>query len=91
MRWLPDWWWGNDFRDLPDIVNLAPDTDVYAASLSRQMMQHSRFKTGKIIADDAPITIADGLKVPLKENTWHFVSNLSLMCRPRASRRSSQQ
>ncbi|MEM7614958.1 MAG: pyridoxal-phosphate dependent enzyme, partial [Pseudomonadota bacterium] len=28
-----------------------------------------------IIADDAPVTIADGLKVPLKELTWHFVSN----------------
>ena len=27
-----------------------------------------------IIADDAPETIADGLKVPLKDLTWHFVS-----------------
>ena len=27
------------------------------------------------IADDAPVTIADGLKVPLKDLTWHFVSN----------------
>jgi len=26
-------------------------------------------------ADDAPKTIADGLLVPLKERTWHFVSN----------------
>ena len=33
------------------------------------------FKAGHIIADDAPETIADGLKVPLKELTWHFVSN----------------
>jgi threonine dehydratase len=33
------------------------------------------FKAGHIIADDAPVTIADGLKVPLKELTWHFVSN----------------
>ena len=33
------------------------------------------FKAGHIIADDAPETIADGLKVPLKDLTWHFVSN----------------
>ncbi|MCB1311381.1 MAG: pyridoxal-phosphate dependent enzyme, partial [Sedimentitalea sp.] len=26
-----------------------------------------------IIADDAPKTIADGLLVPLKDLTWHFV------------------
>ncbi|MDO8884919.1 pyridoxal-phosphate dependent enzyme, partial [Pseudotabrizicola sp.] len=30
---------------------------------------------GRIIADDAPETVADGLKVPLKDLTWHFVSN----------------
>ena len=33
------------------------------------------FKSGQLIADDAPKTIADGLLVPLKERTWHFVSN----------------
>ena len=33
------------------------------------------FRAGYIIADDAPVTVADGLKVPLKELTWHFVSN----------------
>ncbi|MFZ1483234.1 MAG: pyridoxal-phosphate dependent enzyme, partial [Paracoccaceae bacterium] len=32
------------------------------------------FRAGKIIADDAPETVADGLKVPLKDLTWHFVS-----------------
>ena len=31
--------------------------------------------TSLIIADDAPDTVADGLKVPLKELTWHFVSH----------------
>lgn len=30
-------------------------------------------RAGRIIADDAPVTVADGLKVPLKELTWHFV------------------
>uniref|UniRef100_UPI00356A4527 pyridoxal-phosphate dependent enzyme n=1 Tax=Amphritea sp. TaxID=1872502 RepID=UPI00356A4527 len=33
------------------------------------------FKAGYIIADDAPETVADGLKVSLKDLTWHFVSN----------------
>ncbi|MFM7446368.1 MAG: pyridoxal-phosphate dependent enzyme, partial [Tabrizicola sp.] len=33
------------------------------------------FKAGHIIADAAPKTIADGLLVPLKDLTWHFVSN----------------
>ena len=32
-----------------------------------------RVIAGHIIADDAPQTVADGLKVPLKELTWHFV------------------
>ena len=31
-------------------------------------------RAGHIIADDAPQTVADGLKVPLKDLTWHFVS-----------------
>jgi len=31
------------------------------------------FRAGHIIADDAPETVADGLKVPLKDLTWHFV------------------
>ncbi|EYD76556.1 Threonine dehydratase, catabolic [Rubellimicrobium mesophilum DSM 19309] len=26
-----------------------------------------------LLADDAPHTVADGLKVPLKDLTWHFV------------------
>ena len=30
---------------------------------------------GHIMADAAPVTVADGLKVPLKELTWRFVSN----------------
>ena len=32
-------------------------------------------KAGHIIEYDAPQTVADGLKVPLRERTWHFVSN----------------
>jgi threonine dehydratase len=57
------------------LSNLAPDTDIYAAEPVQADDAARSFQAGKIIADDAPITIADGLKVPLKENTWHFVSN----------------
>ena len=57
------------------ISNLAPNTKIYAAEPEQADDAYRSFKSGHIIADDAPETIADGLKVPLKENTWHFVSH----------------
>ena len=57
------------------LSNLAPEVKIYAAEPEQADDAYRSFKTGYIIADDAPDTIADGLKVPLKENTWHFVSN----------------
>ena len=57
------------------LSNLAPETKIYAAEPEQADDAYRSFKAGHIIADDAPETIADGLKVPLKENTWHFVSN----------------
>ncbi|MEO1139042.1 MAG: beta-hydroxyaspartate dehydratase BhcB [Pseudomonadota bacterium] len=57
------------------LSNLAPDVDIIAAEPEQADDAYRSFKAGHIIADDAPVTIADGLKVPLKENTWHFVSN----------------
>lgn len=56
------------------LSNLAPDVQIYAAEPEQADDAYRSFKAGHIIADDAPQTIADGLKVPLKENTWHFVS-----------------
>jgi threonine dehydratase len=56
------------------ISNLAPDIKIYAAEPEQADDAYRSFKSGHIIADDAPVTIADGLKVPLRENTWHFVS-----------------
>ena len=32
------------------------------------------FHAGTMIEDDAPQTVADGLKVSLRPRTWHFVS-----------------
>ncbi len=57
------------------VSNLAPETAIYAAEPEQADDAYRSFKAGHIIADDAPKTIADGLLVPLKENTWHFVSN----------------
>jgi len=57
------------------LSNIAPKMEIYAAEPEQADDAYRSFKAGHIIADDAPVTIADGLKVPLKENTWHFVSN----------------
>jgi threonine dehydratase len=56
-------------------ATLAPETQIVAAEPEQADDAFRSFKAGHIIADDAPKTIADGLLVPLKELTWHFVSN----------------
>ncbi len=57
------------------LSNIAPETQVIAAEPEQADDAYRSFKAGHIIADDAPETVADGLKVPLKELTWHFVSS----------------
>ncbi|WP_370200309.1 beta-hydroxyaspartate dehydratase BhcB [Roseibium sp.] len=57
------------------LSNLAPEVKIFAAEPEQADDAARSFKVGHIIADDAPETVADGLKVPLKELTWHFVSN----------------
>lgn len=56
------------------LSTLSPRTEIYAAEPLTADDACRSLKAGHIIADDAPQTIADGLKVPLKERTWHFVS-----------------
>jgi threonine dehydratase len=56
------------------LSNRKPDMKIYAAEPLNADDAARSFKAGHIIADDAPQTVADGLKVPLKELTWHFVS-----------------
>ncbi|HLQ17595.1 MAG TPA: pyridoxal-phosphate dependent enzyme, partial [Tabrizicola sp.] len=56
------------------LSTLAPETKVIAAEPEQADDAYRSFKAGHIIADDAPKTIADGLLVPLKNLTWHFVS-----------------
>jgi threonine dehydratase len=57
------------------LSNIAPRTKIYAAEPKEADDAYQSFKQGKIVAYDAPVTVADGLKVPLKERTWHFVRN----------------
>ncbi|WP_226779389.1 beta-hydroxyaspartate dehydratase BhcB [Oceaniglobus trochenteri] len=57
------------------LSSIAPETAIYAAEPDQADDAARSFRAGHIIADDAPVTVADGLKVPLKELTWHFVKN----------------
>lgn len=57
------------------VSNVAPNIEIFAAEPLQADDAARSFRSGHIIADDAPVTVADGLKVPLKENTWHFVSH----------------
>nr|WP_323780238.1 beta-hydroxyaspartate dehydratase BhcB [Amylibacter sp.] len=57
------------------LSHLAPEVQVIAAEPEQADDAYRSFKAGHIIADDAPETVADGLKVPLKDLTWHFVKN----------------
>ncbi len=57
------------------LSNLAPECRVIAAEPETADDAYRSFKAGHIIADDAPKSVADGLLVPLKDLTWHFVSN----------------
>jgi threonine dehydratase len=56
------------------LSSISPDVAIYAAEPENADDACRSLKAGHIIADDAPQTVADGLKVPLKELTWHFVS-----------------
>jgi len=57
------------------LSKLTPNIKIYAAEPEQADDAARSFRAGHIIADDAPETVADGLKVPLKELTWHFVSS----------------
>ena len=55
--------------------SIAPGVKIYAAEPEQADDAARSFRADHIIADDAPETVADGLKVPLKDLTWHFVKN----------------
>ena len=55
--------------------NRSPQTQIFAAEPKNADDAYRSFHAGEIIEDDAPQTVADGLKVSLRPRTWHFVSN----------------
>lgn len=56
------------------IAAIAPGVSVYGAEPARADDALRSLKAGHIITEDAPETIADGLKASLKDLTWHFIS-----------------
>ncbi|MDE0306429.1 MAG: pyridoxal-phosphate dependent enzyme [Albidovulum sp.] len=52
---------------------LAPATKIYAAEPKNADDAFRSIRAGRIISDDSPQTIADGLRVPITELTWKFV------------------
>jgi len=57
------------------LSTIAPQIKIFAAEPLNADDAARSLRAGHIIADDAPETVADGLKVPLKDLTWHFVNN----------------
>ena len=56
------------------LAAIAPETKVYAAEPANADDAFRSLKAGHIVTEDAPRTIADGLRASLGELTWHFVS-----------------
>ncbi len=53
---------------------VAPGVEVVAGEPEQADDARRSLEAGRLIADDAPVTIADGLKTPLGPLTWHIVS-----------------
>ena len=57
------------------LSSVAPRVEVYAAEPEQADDAARSLRAGRIVADDNPETVADGLRTPLKALTWHFVSS----------------
>ena len=57
------------------LAGIASGTRIYAAEPEQADDAARSLRAGRIVVDDAPDTVADGLRTPLKALTWHFVSN----------------
>ena len=56
------------------LASVAPDIEMIAAEPEQADDAMRSLAAGRLIADDAPQTIADGLRTPLGSLTWHLVS-----------------
>ncbi|MFV2093558.1 MAG: threonine/serine dehydratase, partial [Hyphomicrobiales bacterium] len=52
---------------------VSPTTKIYAGEPTQADDVYRSLQAGEMIEDDAPQTIADGLKVSMRPRTWHFV------------------
>ena len=57
------------------LSSIAPGTKIHAAEPEQADDAARSLRAGRIVADEDPETVADGLRTPLKALTWHFVSN----------------
>ena len=57
------------------VSTIAPTIKLFAAEPENADDAARSLQAGYIITDDNPQTVADGLRVSLKDLTWHFVSN----------------
>lgn len=55
-------------------ASIAPTVEVHAAEPEQADDAARSLAAGQLVTDDAPTTIADGLRTPLKPLTWHIVS-----------------
>jgi len=56
------------------LTGAASQVTVFGAEPEQADDALRSLRAGHLVADDAPRTIADGLRAPLKSLTWHFVS-----------------
>jgi len=57
------------------LSHVAPRVEVHAAEPRGADDAFRSLEAGRIVAGGVPDTMADGLKAPLRELTWHFVSS----------------
>ena len=55
------------------LAAMAPDITIYAAEPLQADDAARSLRAGRLITDEARQTVADGLKMPMKPLTWHFV------------------
>ena len=53
---------------------IAPGMEIYAAEPEQADDAARSLRAGRIVPGGTPETVADGLKAPLRDLTWHFVS-----------------
>ena len=56
------------------LSGMSPDTRIYAAEPKNADDACRSLQAGRMMEDNTPMTVADGLRTCLRPRTWHFVS-----------------